>query len=153
MKIASTQYNLDKEALEIYFSGCGFHCVGCHNPELQDFDVGTDFRIAWTEIEKKVRDNPLVKRVWFLGGEPLHQDTFKITFMVDELHELGVEVWLFTGYSFWAIPDHIMDRFDYIKAGQYREELKVEDQIEYGITLASENQHVYKKGVEYGGQD
>jgi hypothetical protein len=39
--------------------------------------------------------------------------------------------------------------FDYIKCGNYREDLKTVNHIEYGITLASSNQHIYKLGVDY----
>jgi hypothetical protein len=39
--------------------------------------------------------------------------------------------------------------FDYIKCGRYEEELKTANHIEYGVVLASANQHIYKKGVDY----
>ena len=30
-------------SLSVYFSGCHFHCPGCHNPEAQDFNFGEEF--------------------------------------------------------------------------------------------------------------
>ena len=35
-------------SLSVYFSGCHFHCPGCHNPEAQDFEYGEDFTMGDT---------------------------------------------------------------------------------------------------------
>jgi anaerobic ribonucleoside-triphosphate reductase activating protein len=148
MKIASTQYNLDKEALEIYVSGCTFNCHDCHNPELQDFNVGTNLQNAWESIEKKIINNPdLIKRVWVLGGEPLQQDD--ILYMLQFLRDIKMEIWLFTGYELEQIGAHIKAKCDYIKCGIYDDTKLVDDKVQYGVKLPSDNQHVYRKGWDY----
>ena len=38
---------------------------------------------------------------------------------------------------------------DYIKTGSYIEELKCDDNIQYGIKLATSNQKINKKGIDY----
>lgn len=41
------------------------------------------------------------------------------------------------------------DYFDYIKVGRYDARLKSANHLEYGVCLATLNQHIYKKGVDY----
>jgi glutaminase len=38
---------------------------------------------------------------------------------------------------------------DYIKTGRYIPELKVNENVHYGINLATSNQKIYKKGIDY----
>ena len=59
-------------SLSVYFSGCHFHCPGCHNPEAQNFDYGeeytTDIR---QEIMEKLKKNGVMRTLGILGGETL----------------------------------------------------------------------------------
>ena len=41
IKIAGTEFSLQRKAFEIYVQGCYRNCVGCHNPETQPFSGGT----------------------------------------------------------------------------------------------------------------
>ena len=59
-------------SLSVYFSGCHFHCPGCHNPEAWDFNYGKDFTTdKLQEIADKLRKNGVERRLSILGGEPL----------------------------------------------------------------------------------
>ena len=74
MNIASTQYNFNKKALEIYVSGCSIKCQGCHNPELQNFGHGDNLAVASDSILKKITEfDCFIENIFILGGEPLVQ--------------------------------------------------------------------------------
>ena len=62
-------------SLSVYFSGCHFHCPGCHNPEAQDFNYGREF--GWDiidEVMHKLNKNGVMRTLSILGGEPLNND-------------------------------------------------------------------------------
>ena len=42
-----------------------------------------------------------------------------------------------------------MYTLDYIKCGKYIPELTTDDNIQYGVHLATSNQRIYKCGVDY----
>ena len=151
MKIVATQYNLQNEALEIYLSGCDFHCPGCHNPELWDYNIGTDWKEELPKIWEKIKSGEgLIKRIWILGGEPLHQNPEEFEEFIMSLQKGNeLEVWLFTGVTSEEVHKLVsLDLFDYIKTGRYVEEERA-PHTEYGVELATEHQHIYKKGINY----
>lgn len=45
-------------------------------------------------------------------------------------------------------PNEVLARLDYIKCGYY-DESKKEDVEYYGVILATSNQKIYKKGVDW----
>lgn len=154
MRILATQYSLPTKSLEIYVSGCAGkpHCKNCHNPESWDFNAGEEYSIKYfsTRIAPKILEFPdLVKNVYVLGGEPLDQDHLHLTRLLLDLKSLKVSVWLFTRYDFDQLPKGLLRLVDYVKCGRYEEELKVENNVQYGIRLATSNQIIYKKGVNY----
>ena len=90
-------------SLSVYFSGCHFHCPGCHNPEAQDFNYGqelTDDLIK--EILVKINKNGVERRLSILGGEPLNPENRAavadlIQVCKDTYPNLIIYVW--TGYT------------------------------------------------------
>ena len=83
------------------------------------------------------------------GGEPLDQPVGELIEMLDYLTKANKPIWLFTRYKIEYIPEDINKYCDYIKCGNYIEELTTGDNIQYGIKLATSNQHIYKKGKDY----
>ena len=62
-------------SLSVYFSGCHFHCPGCHNPEAQDFNYGTEYNLdIRQEIMAKLKKNGVMRTLSILGGEPLNNE-------------------------------------------------------------------------------
>lgn len=58
-------------SLSVYFSGCRFHCPGCHNPEAWDFNYGTPYTEEFArEVVEKLHKNGVERRLSILGGEP-----------------------------------------------------------------------------------
>lgn len=150
MRIASTQYSANTKSFEIYISGCNGTCEGCCNPELKDFEVGDilNRRITIQIIEKiKAFDN-LVDNIWLLGGDPLDQNYLALMNLILDLLETKKKVWLWTRFELKEI-NSLLYICDYIKTGEYKKELSTEDNIWFGIKLASSNQRIYKKGVDY----
>lgn len=153
MNILATQFDLAGRSLDIYLAGCaGPHCPNCHNPESHDFHQGTafDHHLFRNQIQDKVNDFPaLVKNLRVLGGEPLDQPEDEICLLLESLRRAHRDVWIFTGRDFADVPDYIRDRCEYVKCGRYQEALLTDSNVQYGITLASSNQRIYKYGVDY----
>ena len=147
MKVVGTEYNLNHKALEVYLSGCKApHCQGCHNEELWDFNVGYDaFGSINGSIIKKIT-NPMVKRVWIMGGEPLDQNPKQLLlFMATLEHFSGdreLEYWIWTRYT--ELPEKLWWKFTHAKIGPYMKNLPSYIDEGYGITLASSNQRIIK---------
>ncbi len=90
-------------SLSVYFSGCHFHCPGCHNPEAQDFNYGREF--GWDVIDEvmhKLKKNGVMRTLSILGGEPLANENLAavialIGWCKQDFPDLKVYVW--TGYT------------------------------------------------------
>lgn len=134
----------DGTAVEIYVSGCTRNCKGCHNPQMQSFDYGEP--LNYLALTRELRDH----KEWFdiiaiLGGDLLCQDydaaisvvcSLKIAFPQKKL-------WLFTGAELFDVPPWALHYFDVIKTGKYIEALR------QPTGLASSNQRIHRKGVDY----
>jgi len=90
-------------SLSVYFSGCHFHCPGCHNPEAQDFNYGEDFNITTIRtIMEKLNKNGVMRTLSILGGEPLCDENLGdvmrlIGWCKLDYPDLKIYVW--TGYT------------------------------------------------------
>ena len=152
MNILSTQYTLSNKALEIYVAGCSGqpHCTNCHNPMSWDFNLGIEWKLMMFGIYAKCKSfNSLVDNIMIFGGEPLDQNHGELEEMLFDLDSLNLPIWLFTRYDFEEIPSFIREYCTYIKTGRYIESLRTDDNIQYGIKLATSNQKIYKKGIDY----
>lgn len=142
LNVASIRFGFQESivgnpSLIIYFQGCKFRCKGCHNPELQDFEPVNIYTPE--ELIKEVNENrEFYDTVVLLGGEPLHQDLNSITEFLQLLKQNRYTVVLYTGYDLKDIKKYkFLQYVDYLKCGQYIEELKTD-----GFP-ASKNQKVY----------
>lgn len=154
MNILSTQYTLSNKALEIYLAGCSGnpHCENCHNPLSWDFNLGEEYHVGYfnNNIRNKVNQfNDLIDNIMIFGGEPLDQSYDYLTDMLYDLKSLNKSIWLFTRYNIEDVDIVIKNYCDYIKCGRYIESLRTDTNIQYGIKLATSNQKIYKKGIDY----
>lgn len=92
--------------ISLFVQGCHFHCPGCFNQETWDFDGGKE----WTkEIEEKFIElarRPFIKRISFLGGEPLayeNVDTVLHLVKFFKTHLPEKRIWLYSGYRWEEI--------------------------------------------------
>lgn len=153
MNILATSFSLATNSLDIYLAGCkGPHCSNCHNPESWDFDSGvpcTKSKLKqWTQF--KFHSFPeLIDNIFVMGGEPLDQPKEDLHFLLHFLARYEKPIWLFTHYDLTDIPFSTRILCDYIKTGRYDETKLNQPNLCYGIQLASGNQKVHKKGVDY----
>lgn len=153
MNILTTQYTLQNKAFEIYVAGCNAnpHCKNCHNPESWDFNNGEKLT---KEILQKYRNkilefDKLIDNIMIFGGEPFDQDEEEMKILLFWCKTLNKDIWVFTRYSLDEVPQFAKDMCHYIKCGKYIPKLSVNNNIQYGIKLATSNQHIYKKGLDY----
>ena len=153
MNILSTQYTLSRRSFEIYIAGCvgNPHCKNCHNPEYWDFNMGEKYDSDYfNKIKIKINDfDSMIDKIEIFGGESLDQDYNELKIFLSDLKTLNKPIWLFTRYELSNISNFIKERCDYIKCGRYIEELSCSDNVQYRITLATSNQKIYKKGINY----
>ena len=83
--------------LAVFAQGCPHHCPGCHNPQSHDFDGGEWGDTA--EILRIAEDNCLLDGITLTGGEPFCQPE-ACAELARGAHELGLNVWVYTGYLF-----------------------------------------------------
>ena len=154
MNVLATQYTLATKSFEIYLAGCNGnpHCKGCHNPGSWDFNQGNLFTVNYFNnyIKPKIEEfDLLINNFMIFGGEPLDNDHKELCVLLDCLSKLNKPIWIFTRYELNEVPNEIKQYCDYIKCGRYDESLKTNNNIQYGITLATSNQHIYKKDIDY----
>lgn len=152
MKIITTDYSMQTRSYDIFFSGCSAspRCVGCHNPEAWDFSLGHDWKLSKDKIAKDLEDfRPLIDWVFVLGGDPMDQNKDDFQEFLDFMHTLQVPLVLFTRYELNEIPEEIVQQFDYIKTGRFLPELSCTGNTWYGVSLATSNQRIWKKGINY----
>lgn len=91
-------------SLSVYFSGCHFHCPGCHNPEAQDFNYGEEFTPELEQqIINKLHKNNVIRKLSILGGEPLNAENRKdVARLIDSILTVypDTKIYIWTGYIF-----------------------------------------------------
>lgn len=151
MNIISTEYTLSTKSLEIFVSGClPPHCEGCCNPELWEFGSDNNYLEKFEEIKTKIEEfDNLIDNVLLVGGCPLDQNYEELLDFLEKLNTLNKKIFLFTRYDIGDVPYYIRRACDYIKCGRYIPSLKTDNNIQYGIKLATSNQVIYKRGKDY----
>ena len=132
---------------EIYISGCIHNCDECHNPELQQFDVG--FEMSYTQIV-----NDLLERHEFFdgivltGGDPLCTPK-NTNELIDEIRDKlsDKKIWLYTGYTMEEINDNekllsIFNKCDVVFTDRFEKTMKCK-----GLT-GSSNQRRWNNIIE-----
>lgn len=148
MNILYTDFTLQQKSLDIYVAGCygNPHCEGCHNPESWNFNQGSEYNEKYfSYIRNKVKDfDLLIDNIMIFGGEPLDQDHDELIHMLFDLKSLNKRIWLFTRYELEYISKEIVKLCDYIKTGKYDQNLITNDNIQFGIQLATNNQKIIR---------
>ena len=81
----------------IWFQGCSHNCEGCHNPETHDFNSGVVVSID--ELKKDIAELEYQTGVTFSGGDPMMQVEALVE-LAEYVHECGMNVWCYTGFTF-----------------------------------------------------
>lgn len=81
----------------IWFQGCSHNCPGCHNPETHDFNAGVI--VSLEEMKTQIDELEFQAGVTFSGGDPMMQ-VEALTELASYVHEKGMNVWVYTGFTF-----------------------------------------------------
>ncbi len=81
----------------IWFQGCSHNCPGCHNPETHDFNAGVI--VSLDEMKTQIDELEFQAGVTFSGGDPMMQ-VEALAELAAYVHEKGMNVWVYTGFTF-----------------------------------------------------
>lgn len=81
----------------VFVQGCSHGCPGCQNPESHAVDGGTRWDVD--DIFADLRENRLVRRVTFSGGEPFEQAP-ALAQLAWQVKAAGYDLWVWTGYLY-----------------------------------------------------
>lgn len=81
----------------IWFQGCSHNCPGCHNPETHDFNAGVI--VSLEKMKAQIDELEFQAGVTFSGGDPMMQ-VEALTELASYVHEKGMNVWVYTGFTF-----------------------------------------------------
>lgn len=163
LRFAHVEYSISTKSLDIFTIGCGngstnpmyCACEGCCNPEIRDWNLDG---LSSKQVLKKVKQlnsefNKLITKVLIVGGDPydgyLRYSEEMLCFLKDLKVALQKPVYLFTRHELTVISDEFKELCDFIKCGAYIPSLKTDNNFQYGIKLATSNQIIYKKGLDY----
>jgi len=82
--------------MAVFFQGCNHKCNGCHNPETWDFNGGKIMKTS--DVIEMYKRNMLYSGITLTGGDPLYQP-YPALELAQSIHELGGNVWLYTGFE------------------------------------------------------
>ena len=152
MNINYIEYSIKTQSLDIFFAGCRNNCEDCCNPELMPFENGTDYVFWFPTIDKYLHEYKLlIKNIFLVGGSPNHQNEEEMELFLVGLKKRAdnISIFLFSGEELKDVKDVFKKYCDFIKCGAYIPELKTDNNTQYGIKLATSNQKIYKKGLDY----
>lgn len=130
-------------SLVINVSGCPHKCEGCHSQYLWEYE-GNYIKDDLEDIINFY--DGMITCVCFMGGEQNIDELVEHLIYIKN-HKLKTA--LYSGCDFIEeIYDAIL-YLDWIKIGRYVEALRTDNNIQYGIKLATSNQHIYKKGIDF----
>jgi anaerobic ribonucleoside-triphosphate reductase activating protein len=133
----------DEISLAINISGCPYKCRGCHSQYLWEYEgnfVSEDLDILLDKYKG------YITCVCFMGGD---QNIEELRTLLERVKNAGLTTCLYTGCEKLYDLKQILDVCDYVKCGKYDERLLVDNNIQYGVKLASSNQRMYKRGLDY----
>lgn len=105
----------------LFLQGCSSHCKGCQNRELQQYNLGKMMTID--EILELINTKCRNKKITISGGEPLDQLS-SLFVLIKKLHDMNFDICLYTGFLLNDVPIEIINMLNYIKVGEYIEELR-----------------------------
>ena len=128
----------DEISLVFNISGCPHHCEGCHSEFLWDYkgDYLSD------DLERVINEySGLITCVCFMGGD---QNIEELESYLKTVKDLGLKTCVYSGSDDQSIFNDCMKYLDWLKIGSYDNTQLSDNHVEYGVKLASINQHMIK---------
>lgn len=150
LQFAHIEYSIQTRSIDIFSIGCDGFCPGCCNPEIKDWNLaGMSPEHVIQKVHSLYKKFPaLIDRILFVGGDPvdayLHYENEMINFLVTLRFSVPLPIFLFTRYELEQVPEGLQNLVDYVKVGAYIQELTCDNNVQYGIKLATSNQHIIK---------
>lgn len=114
----------------VFLQGCSVHCKNCFQQQTWDFNGGKEWTEETTKKLFSILDKPYIKRLTFLGGEPLDQarDLFRLLSRIRSKYP-KLKIWIYTGRT---VEENNLDKWkrvcmllaDVIVDGPYMDEQK-----------------------------
>lgn len=142
------EYSMWTRSIDIFSIGCDGQCVGCCNPQIKNWNLkGIDpQQVILKTIHLLEKFSNVVDRIILVGGDPVdaykHYPKEYLEFV--QQIKLDKPIYLFTRHELKDIPKELLKDVDYVKTGAYIPELTCDDNIQYGIKLATSNQKIHK---------
>lgn len=151
----------------LWVTGCKGHCPGCFNTDIKDFNSGKVFDDEAFKMLVEYLNDPYVKGLSILGGEPL-DNAMELAPVLSELIKQtplgkGKDIWLWTG---WCVGDSLtkggflipprdkneavttlLSMCNYVVDGPF-----LQDRVSHNIRFrGSDNQRIYRIEGETSG--
>jgi hypothetical protein len=152
VNIVHIDFSPNTRSLDIFVSGCKPpYCDDCCNIEIADFKCGTYWMNHIDKIITYLKEyDNLIDNIFLLGGSFNHQNSHQLKMFFSMLKEYNnKEVWLFAREELPKIKSIFLKNCNYIKCGEYIPELTTDNNIQFSLKLATSNQKVFKKGIDY----
>lgn len=150
LQFAHIEYSIQTRSIDIFSIGCDGHCKGCCNQQLKDWNqIKYDSEYALAQTLRLVTMFPkIIDRILLVGGDPvdayLHYPSDMLKFIYRLREQVKLPIYLFTRYAYEDVPRILLPMVDYVKTGAYIPELKTDDNVQYGIKLATSNQVIHE---------
>ncbi len=109
----------------IFVQGCPHGCLGCHNPQTHDINLGIESTTV--DIWNKIKANPMLRGVTFSGGEPFIWAN-ELSVIAKAAHGIGLNIMSWTGYTYGELLDmakenkgvhDLLSETDYLVDGRF----------------------------------
>ena len=105
----------------LFLQGCKRHCFNCHNPQTWDINNGIKYDI--NELANTIIEKSSFKKITISGGEPLLQIE-QLEKLLNLLKSENFNITLYTGFEKKDVPKNILIKLNYLKTGEYKNNLR-----------------------------
>lgn len=88
----------------LWVSGCDHNCLGCHNPETHDYNLGKKLDKSAEAYLFECLDKPWVRGITFSGGDPMSpRNKATVLSICDSIRQRygdTKDIWIYTGNLF-----------------------------------------------------
>lgn len=124
--------------MTVFMQGCSHNCKGCQNPDTHDFNGG--YEADTDEIIDNLKKCKYHQGITLSGGDPFFQP-IAATQLANGAHEIGKNVWCYTGYKIEEILEHgtpdqlkLLESVDVLVDGKFIESCKTLNKTFAGST-------------------